>query len=198
MTGKVSYMEAARDYYTREKFQATLRLYVDGFMVIDWLPAGKRWNNLWLRIFVDENRGYVAITGDADDETLCWYHAEKAEDLADYLMNFVYSEGKIQSSGHLYTYKPEDIKADLMRFFRDHDIEIDGCRDYYDLCDLIEDKYIPPEAIEILSEIDEEWYAYEFGKRLSPQFFYRHVGANMAIEEAVKKIWDLEAVNEDD
>lgn len=191
------YEKIARDYYTREKFQATLHFYVGGFMVIDWLPAGKTWHNLWLRIFIDENRGYVAITGDADDETLCWYHAEKADNLADYLMNFSYSLKKIQSSeNNLYTYNPEDIKADLMRFFQNHDIKIEGCRDYYDLCDIIESEYIPPEAVEILSEIDEEWYEYEFGKRVSPHFFYRHVGASMAIREVMKKLGYSEELSE--
>lgn len=190
--------EKARDYYTRKKFQATLKLYTDGIMVIDWLPAGKTWYNLWLRVFIDENRGYVAITGDADDEVLCWYNPVKAEDLADYLAEFNYSEGKIQASKHLYTYNQKDIEVDIKNFFVDNELEPDECESYCQLCDLIESQYVPPEAADILSEIDDTWWEYDFGKRLSPQFYYRHVGASMAIREVLKKLGYSEELSEDE
>lgn len=190
------YEKMACDYYMREKFQATLKLYTDGIMVIDWLPAGKTWYNLWLRIFVDENRGYVGITGDAGDEALCWYHRESANDLADYLASLSYSEKKIQASKDLYTYNKEDVEADLKEFFEDCDVDIEGCRDYYYLCSLIESEYIPSEAATVLSEYDDAWWEHNFGRRLSPQFYYRHVGASMAIREVTKKLGYSEELND--
>lgn len=196
--------EKYRKVFEEKGHIATPVLINDDWWIVDWRKASGG-SDYAVRYIIDCKKGNLIITGDLGDCVACWYNTVTPNNMQRYVQSIDYFIGKMQATSDKYSYRGEDIKADLEEIKQEYLNNLDDYVIYEDMEDaerrekinedfeelqsildeinVNEHTNFPSEYADIVSEYNPDWWDSDFadvGRRIDPRVYLWAVGLREA------------------
>ena len=150
-----------------------------------------------IRYYLDQEKGNLMITGDVGSSIASWGNPLTPKGVCSLLGNISYYMEKIQCSGNRYTYRQEDVDADIdalekdliAQGFPEEEIrtDIETIRFFYADHIITEDSLLSDEITDLFEHYDPCWYDNPqfttIGRRIDTRIVLWVEGFRMACEQ---------------
>ena len=194
----------AKDIFSHygKEFEPTLILENEDFFIMDWRDKHGS-GNLATRYIVDKKKGDLIIKGDAGGCIASWYNEVTVENLVRYVNSVWYFIGKMNCSTNKYSYRHEDVEADLeetkqecLKLLREDNLFIEVTEeeleeDFREMKEILgdmrlsEDTQYPSKLTDLMGKYDPDWWEGAFsslGKRIDKRIYLWVYGYQEGVE----------------